>query len=101
MDLHPQPGLVLYDALREKYGDQYVRHDSYHGSAGGVIDFPVLNRNDEVVSALSESKTLSGIPASAIDFVFIDPSFRDEARQWLAGEKLNLLTNAPVEGEEA
>ena len=65
-----------------------------------VFDFPILNQNNEVVSARAESKTLGVIPASSIDYVFVHPHLREHAQRWLAGEKVRLLTEAPKEEEE-
>ncbi|MBI2918981.1 MAG: HD domain-containing protein [Chloroflexi bacterium] len=100
LDIHPQPGQVLYGALCERFGPENVRHDAYHKTSGRVFDFPVLSQNNEVVSAVAESRTLAAIPQSAIDYVYVHPRHRDEAQRWLAQEKPNLLKNAPIEEEE-
>lgn len=100
LDIHPRPGQVIYGALCERFGADNVRHNIYYNTPGRVFDFPLLNQNNEVVSALGESKTLSAIPTSAPDYVFIHPKYRDEAQQWLEREKINLLATTPAEEEE-
>ncbi len=100
LDKHPEPGRILHDALRDQFGEGNVRRDSYYKASGGVFDFPLLTQNDDLVSAYAESKVLSNIPTPAIDFVFVNPIRRDEAKKWLEGRTPNLLENAPVEGEE-
>jgi uncharacterized protein len=98
--IHPQPGKVLAKELSKKYGEANVHHDIYYKNSGGLIDFPLLNQNGEVISARAESKTLAFLPPTAIDCIFIHPKYRDEASKWLAKEKNTLLEKTPVEGEE-
>lgn len=96
---HPEPGRVIYEAASKEYGKDFVRHDQY-SKEGGVTDFPILSKDDRIVSSLNLSKVLKDIPHAGIDFVFIDPQKRDEAKNWLKDNREGILGEAKKEKEE-
>ncbi len=98
LSLHPQPGHVIYKAAAEKFGEKSVKHD-YYSKEAGALDFPVLCRNDRIVSSIEMSETLEEIPSAAVDFVFIDASKREEADKWLKNIE-TILKEAPSSEEE-
>lgn len=98
LSLHPQPGYVIYKSAAEKFGGDAVKHD-YYSKEAGALDFPVLFRDERIVSSIEMSETLAKIPSAAIDFVFIDSSKRDEADNWLKNIE-TILKETPVEEEE-
>lgn len=83
------PDLVR-DSTEAEFGSDAVRFDSYRQSSRAV-DFPVLGRDDRVVTSLKLSKTLKDLPVVAVDFVFIRPHEGQEAKDWLADELDDLL----------
>ena len=100
MKIHPQPGRVLAEALCQKFGSGNIYHDTYYKHSGGVLRFSLTQQDGDVVSARAESKTLPVLPASAIDFIFVNPDCREDVQRWLIKEKQALLESSPVEGEE-
>lgn len=91
---NPQAARKIFDAAKEKFGDDAVRYDSYR-MGGGVTDFPVLSKDRRIVSALSMSETISHLPFVAIDFVFIDPERLNDGKAWLEKERAAIIQ--PVE----
>lgn len=81
---------MVRDAAKAEFGSVAVRFDSYLQSSRAV-DFPVLGRDDRVLSSLKLSKTLKDLPVVAVDFVFISPDEAQEAEEWLADELDDLL----------
>jgi len=64
---------------------------------GGTFDFPVLNNDSRVVSSLSVSTTLNGVPPLGSDYVFIRSDLRPAAKKWLDSNLANVLK---IETEE-
>lgn len=93
---HPEPGKVVYTALAGEFGRFNVYRDVWTEKEA-VIDFPVLDRDGRIVSALDLSDTLKHIPVAAIDFVFVEPTLRDTARKWLDERRSEILIPARVE----
>lgn len=94
--LFSYPGSAIYKAAVDKFGLEAIKHDSYFKEEG-AIDFPVLTNDEKITPSLLISKTLKNIPYPAIDYVFIDPTKRDEGRRWLEGNKENILAEARKE----
>lgn len=95
---NPDAASLLAEALREKFGDQRVRCDSYAGR-GGAPDFPVLMPDGRFVSSLAQSAVLRTLPPVAVDFVYVAPEIRREAENWLRENRDTII--APINGEEA
>lgn len=90
ISLNPNAGGLIEDAAITKFGRDAVRRDVF-SKEGAVDDFPVLTPDGRIESASWLSKLLTHIPDSAGDFVFVDPSIRPEAQEWIAEERANLL----------
>lgn len=89
-------GKAVYKAACVKFGESAVRHDRYT-QKGSVVDFPVKNSDDRIVSSFAASDVLQKIPIVNIDYVFIAPEKLGEADEWLKHE---LETITAPEGEE-
>jgi len=94
--LTPEAVKVISEALKKEFGDKNVVSDEYE-EKGGIPDFPVVDRNEEVASSQSISAVLTKIPQAVVGFVFINPDFKDEARKWLEENKLKILEKAKRE----
>ena len=80
-------------SLAQKFGDTKVKLDSYEPS-GSVIDFPVLQRDMRIVSSTGLSDLLQRIPTAAIGFVFVEPSIRPKAREFIRDYRESILSGA-------
>jgi HD superfamily phosphohydrolase len=98
LQVHPAPGLAIYEAACSRYGAEKVRWDFYN-KADAKQDFPILMRSGEISSSLRESVVLNQIPPVQTDYVFVDLAHRLDAVDWLRREKLQLL-EAAVPKEE-
>ena len=90
LKLIQEPGKAVSRALSKKFGDSKVKLDSYVPS-GQNPDFPVLQSDNRIVSSLTASALLQHIPPSAIDFVFVEPTIRDEAREFVEANRQDIL----------
>ena len=55
------------------------------------LDFPVLMRDDRIVSCLRVSDTLRNVPIVAVDYVFIATERRLRAAQWMQSERSEIV----------
>lgn len=94
---NPKPGEAIYRAAVEKLGHQDVRRDTYTQKSNWV-DFPVLTRDNRVLSSLELSGVLRQLPMVAVDYVMVKPERLPEAKAWLKAEKDQILSKY-VEGE--
>ena len=85
-----EPGKVVSQALGRELGEENVRLDVYIPD-GPVFDFPVLQADNRIVSSLSVSDLLERIPVAKIDYVFVGPSRRTEATDWLKRHRDSIL----------
>ena len=90
LQLNQEPGTAIAQALVKKFGVSTVKLDSYVPS-GQNYDFPVLQQDGRIVSSLNASVLLSNIPPTAIDFVFVEPTIRDEARGFIESNRQDIL----------
>jgi HD superfamily phosphohydrolase len=81
---------AVYLAARERYGEERVRRDSRPPKNEGV-DFPVLIQDGRVASSLELSQALQQLPAAAFDFVFVDASVTEDARDWLKADRTKVI----------
>jgi hypothetical protein len=65
---NPRSVDVVKTALDKKYGANQIRRDTYIPEAEG-IEFPVYTRDGRILSSLSMSETLRGVPDFAVDCV--------------------------------
>ncbi len=98
VNVNPEAGLAVADALRKKYGTEHIRHDRYQ-QGGGAPDFPVRMRDGQtVVPSLAVSDTLTHVPVVSGDNVFADRSLLAEAGSWLGEHRAMIIQ---PKGDEA
>ena len=85
----------ISDALADEFGEEPVKLDSYVPT-GGVIDFPVLQPDQRIVSSTGLSDLLRDIPIAVVGYVFVDPSIRTKAQQFIRQNREKILTNNKV-----
>ena len=88
-----EPGKIISEALEHELGEENVRLDVYI-PGGPVFDFPVLQADNRIVSSLSVSNLLEHIPVAKIDYVFVEPSVRAKAMDWLKQHRDNILSGS-------
>lgn len=93
---NPEAGKAVFESAKRQFGSDAVRHDDYR-QPGGEPNFPVLMRDGRIVSSMSISETLHSLPLVAVDYVFVKPELREEAEQWLRGNREEIIQ---VRGEE-
>ncbi|HET9178663.1 MAG TPA: HD domain-containing protein [Terriglobia bacterium] len=81
---------LIFEAVKKEFGPERVRRDSYSQKGRG-IDFPVYTRDGRIVSSVSMSETLKKIPVFAVDYVFIEPSARQDALRWLGQNRDTII----------
>ena len=87
---------AIHEAASREFGNENVRFDQ-DSKGGGSPDFPVLRRDGSILSSISLSQILENLPEAAIDFVFVEPSYRDEAVNWLKENRNDIIENAKEE----
>lgn len=91
--VNPEASRLVFEAAKGKFGLDAVRYDIY-ASKGGLPDFPVRTSDGRIVSSLSVSETLQRLPVVATEYVFVEPSLRDKARQWLEDNRESIVVQA-------
>ena len=82
LQVNPEAGKAVYEALSTEYGAEYFRHDRYH-QGSGAPDFPVRMRDEQIVSSLALSEALNQVPVVSVDYVFAERELYFEAKKWL------------------
>lgn len=90
---------IIAEALTTRYGAENVRKDTY--SKAQRTDFPVLMRDGKINWAQSVSDVVRNLSLSplATEFVLVEPTLRDEARDWLRPNLADILRAQPQEQE--
>ncbi len=83
-------GARLFGPVKEKFGEDQVRFDTYRQSSNST-DFPVLIDGGLVKSSLELSDVLVKIPLTAVDFIFCAKEISDEARRWIEANQVDIL----------
>lgn len=87
---NPKALELIYAKAVERFGADNVRRQEYlKGSTSP--DFPVLLRDNQVVSSLSYSDILTQLPAAVFGHLYINPEKQDDAAAWLTSRKTSLL----------
>ena len=81
--LNPRSVVSVFRAARKEFGAENVRKDEYSPKASAPYDFPVIDRNGQVVSSVQLSEVLRRVPPFQSGYVFIRREMRDSARRWL------------------
>ena len=87
---------AIYGAACNEFGPENIRLDQ-DNKGGGTVEFPVLSRDGRIVSSVSLSQILGKLPEAAIDYVFVEPSYRDDAVEWLKKNRRDIIENAKEE----
>jgi hypothetical protein len=89
---NPRAVELVYQAAKQRFGEEQIWMDKY-GTANRdtPAEFPVLTRDNRIASSLSLSDVLRNLPPLKVNYVFIEPSLRDKAVDWLNRERANLL----------
>lgn len=93
---NPDAVEAIYEAAREKFGADHVRMDRFPPRVG-THDFPVLARDERIVSSIAQSEVLSTLPTIATDYVFFDREVLQQATDWLEEEREDIISS----GQEA
>jgi uncharacterized protein len=92
--VNPDSAKAIQDAASCQFGTTNVHYDPYR-EKNRPIDFPVLMRDDRVVSCFDLSATLKKVPIVAVDYVFIAPHLRVKAEEWLRSERDSIIAPKP------
>lgn len=90
------PAEDICAALQARFGSEAVRHDRIARASDdpseppAVPEFAVLI-DEEPVSSVGVSDVLARVPEATVDCVYIHPDLREEAKEWLATNKPNIL----------
>ncbi len=79
---NPDAATAVFEAAGKEFGEDTVRHDSVKPKSG-TSEFPVLMQDGRRSSSRSVSEVLRRLPEEPADYVFVEPSKRKEAGQWL------------------
>ena len=93
---NPNAASAIYEAASENFGADNVRLDQ-DKKGGGTPEFPVLSKDGRIVSSLTQSQVLGNLPETAIDYVFVEPSYRERATEWLNENREGIISIAEEE----
>jgi HD superfamily phosphohydrolase len=88
--LNPAVGEAVFEAAGATFGSDAVRYER-RDDKGGSVEFPVLMNDGRVGSSLSEAHALRVLQPVTADYVFIEPVKRDVAKNWLQGNREELI----------
>ena len=97
---NPDAASAIHEAASKKFGTDNVRLDQ-DKKGGGAPDFPVLSRDGRIVSSLTQSQVLGNLPETAIDYVFVEPSYREGAAKWLNENREDIIGKVKEEDGES
>lgn len=100
VQINADAGRVIYEAVCTKFKPESVRRPAPYPAKYATSDFPVQLRGNRVASAQELSEVLQRLPAITSDVVYVEPKIKAEAERWLLANLDDILTQAPVEGEE-
>lgn len=89
--LNVEASEYISQALTQEFGQQNVKLDKYD-PPGSVIDFPVLEPDLRIVSSTGLSDLLQRIPTAGIGFVFVEPSIRSKALEFIREKRESILS---------
>ena len=88
---------LVYDALRNEFGEASFRFDKYTAKSTG-INFPVLTGDGRIEQSTALSETLEKVPTFAVGTVFASKEIGKQAGNWLK-EHHDRIIPADVEPE--
>ncbi|MBF0463538.1 MAG: HD domain-containing protein [Nitrospirae bacterium] len=89
-DINLEAGQAIYESAKDKFGDDFVKHDYSHQKSGAP-EFPVKMPDEQIVSSLAIPSTLSNMPVVSIDYVFADREILPKAMKWLKVKKDEII----------
>ena len=93
-DIFESGGVTIAKPIAEeaskKFGEDKIRFDSYLPK-DSTIDFPILKRDNTIVSAHSRSQVLKQIPVVMADSVYVDKDIISAASKWYKTKKADLI----------
>lgn len=98
IEKNPEAALAILEAAREKFGEEYIKYDSYRQKSSGT-EFPVRSRDERVFSSVAQSDVLKKVPVVAIDYVFVAPEICKEAINWLEENRETIISQYEPEEE--
>jgi hypothetical protein len=93
-----EAGRAVFEAAREKFGAEDVRHDRYIEDSP-FPDFPVKRRDGQTVFSSSISSVFRNLPPLNIDYVFVNRNILPDFQIWLNNNIDNII-QSPREEEE-
>jgi len=90
IEINPNAVEMLFNVLKEKFGKDNVIKDEYE-EKGGIVDFLIIDRNNQITHAFSESEVLPKIPKVITGFIFVNPELKEQVENWLKKNKKELL----------
>ena len=90
VEINPEAGEAIFEALRAKFGVDNFRRDRYRQESGAP-EFPVKLRDGQIVSSLAFSETLNNVPVVSIDYVFAERSMLAKANEWLRRHRASII----------
>ena len=94
---NPNSVRAVFRAVRQEFNAENVKMDNYSSKAVPAPDFPVLDRNGEVVSSVRLSSVLNHVPPYQAGYVFVRKEHRDDARRWLESNRERIIAREPHE----
>jgi len=77
----PKSSKFIFKEACNQFGVENVKYDK-SPPKGGIIDFPVLKKDDRIESAQASSDVLKKLPPVSAEFVFIHPDLEDKGKEW-------------------
>jgi HD superfamily phosphohydrolase len=100
-DVSKYTGIAVAEAIaraaKDEFGPEHIRYDAYVPK-GRIADFPVEERDKQIVSSLAKSQVLQRLPAATFEYVFVEPDIFAKAEKWRDTNKHRILEQA--KGEE-
>ena len=96
IDLNPNAVEVVKNAIQEKYGEDVTKY--YQMPPKGKPSDFLVYRNDSCIDrALNLSKVIANIPTPECEIIYIDKSLLDEAKKWLATNRISIINTGTEE----
>lgn len=86
-----EPARLIFDGFVRDFGAENGRHVAVTQKESD-LHFPVVDSNYKVVSSNTISDSLHRIPVARFAYVLVAPEFVERAREWLANEKDDILS---------
>jgi HD superfamily phosphohydrolase len=90
LEVNPDAVALVAAAASQAIGSDAIKTQRVVDT-GGSVDFPVLMKDGRVASSKVMSEPLSRLPAIAVDYVFVAPEARQQAEEWLAANRAELI----------